>query len=156
MHLKDYLEYKNYRGNVFYSAEDRIFYGEIMGIKDHVSFEGDTVDSLEEDFKKAVDHYLFVCKKIGKDPDKEFKGVFNIRISPELHREAYYYANESGVTLNKLIGDCIENYLQIKHQENEKYEGYQAINGIEGIKGIKDYDNIIYHNFNVKVDVDEM
>jgi hypothetical protein len=48
---------------------------------------------------------------LGKEPDKEFKGTFNIRISPELHRKAALKANQLGISLNQLVSDAIEHEL---------------------------------------------
>ena len=59
-----------------------------MGITDSISFEGDTVESLVEDFHDAVDEYLEFCRENGKEPQQQYKGSFNVRIAPELHRKA--------------------------------------------------------------------
>jgi predicted HicB family RNase H-like nuclease len=79
------LKYRGYDGSVLYSAEDRLLHGRILGIRDMVSFGGDGVESLEKNFKGAVDEYLAFCKAEGKTPDAPFKGSFNIRISQDLH-----------------------------------------------------------------------
>ena len=41
--MNDILEYKNYYGSVEYSSADEIFHGRILGITDHITFEGDSV-----------------------------------------------------------------------------------------------------------------
>ena len=86
--MKDILTYKGYIGTVHFSAEDDVFYGKIEGIRDLVSFEGQSVDELKKAFQEAVEDYLEFCKQIGKRPEKSYKGSFNIRISPEIHRQA--------------------------------------------------------------------
>ena len=55
----------------WYSAEDRIFYGTILGISDMVEFQSENAKDLEDEFHQAVDEYLEFCKEIGKDPQKE-------------------------------------------------------------------------------------
>lgn len=112
--MDNYLTYKGYRGSVSFSGEDKVFYGKVLGIRDSVSFEGTDVKQLEEDFHNVVDDYLDACKAAGRDPDKEFRGVFNVRIKPELHKKAYYYALDHHMTLNELMTTSLDSYLNGK------------------------------------------
>ena len=101
------LKYKDYYGCVEYSATDECFFGKIIGITDLVTFEGDTVIELKNSFIEAVDDYLALCKETGKEPQKTYKGSFNIRISPELHKEAVIIANRRGISLNAFVENAI-------------------------------------------------
>ena len=107
MKNSDLLRYKGYSARPEYSAEDRIFYGKILGISDLVDFQSENAKDLEEEFHKAVDDYLAFCEEIGKQPQKEYSGLFNVRISPELHREVSVFAQAEGVTLNKAVEQAI-------------------------------------------------
>lgn len=107
MKNSDLLRYKGYSARPEYSAEDRIFYGKILGISDLVDFQSENAKDLEEEFHKAVDDYLEFCAEIGKQPQKEYSGLFNVRISPELHREVSVFAQAAGVTLNKAVEQAI-------------------------------------------------
>lgn len=62
------LQYKGYIAKQEYSAEDRVFYGKILGIDDLVNFMSDKAEELENEFHAAVDDYLEFCKEIGKEP----------------------------------------------------------------------------------------
>ena len=42
------LEYKGYYTKVEYSAEDKVLYGKIEGIKDLVNFESESPEKIEE------------------------------------------------------------------------------------------------------------
>lgn len=106
------LHYKGYTARPEYSAEDRVFYGTILGISDMVDFQSDSAKDLEEEFHKAVDDYLEFCAEIGKEPQKEYSGLFNVRISPELHREVSIFAQAEGVTLNKAVEKAIRAMVQ--------------------------------------------
>ena len=111
--MKDSLmRYKGYAARPEYSADDRIFYGTILGISDAVDFQSDNAKNLEEEFHKAVDDYLAFCAEIGKEPQKEYSGLFNVRISPELHREVSMFAQMEGVTLNKAVERAIRAMVQ--------------------------------------------
>lgn len=52
------LQYRGYVGSVQYSEEDGVFHGKLIGIRDLVSYEGETMELLEKDFRDAVDFYL--------------------------------------------------------------------------------------------------
>lgn len=52
-----------------------------------------------------------MCAEIEKTPDKEFKGSFNVRISPELHKEISLQAAEEGITLNQYVLKALKNSL---------------------------------------------
>jgi predicted HicB family RNase H-like nuclease len=101
--MGDYLEHKGYFATVGYSASDKVFYGKIEGINDLVNFEADNVKDLEKEFKEAVDDYLATCKEIGKKPDKTYKGVFNVRVTSELHKKVATIALRKDLKLNYVV-----------------------------------------------------
>jgi predicted HicB family RNase H-like nuclease len=106
--MKDFMVYKGYVGSVRFSAEDDVFYGRLEGLKDLVSYEGQSVAELKSAFHEAVDDYLDFCKKKGKTPEQPFKGSFNVRLSPALHRKAATRAAMEGISLNQLIQQAVE------------------------------------------------
>lgn len=106
--MTDILEYKSYYATVHFSAEDEAFHGKIIGINDLVNFEGTTVKQLKAAFHEAVDDYLETCKELGKEPEKTYKGSFNIRISPDLHRQAAQHALLRGISLNDFVKNAID------------------------------------------------
>jgi predicted HicB family RNase H-like nuclease len=103
----NYLHYKNYIGSIELSEEDAVFHGKVIGIKALISFEGDSVNAIINDFHEAVDEYLKFCAKKGIEPEKPFKGSFNVRIGSELHRKLALTASNRGVSLNTLVEDAI-------------------------------------------------
>ncbi|MBP2058546.1 putative HicB family RNase H-like nuclease [Lactobacillus colini] len=109
--MKKLMEYKGYYGTVEYSLEDEILHGKVVGINGLLSYEGETIKDLEEDFHGVVNEYLTDCKTNGITPQKSYKGIFNIRITPELHRDLALAAEAKGETLNKFIGEALNNYL---------------------------------------------
>ena len=86
--MDNVMRYKGYWARVKYSEEDNCFWGKIEGIRDSITFEGTTVEELRKDFEGAIDDYIEWCKEDGVEPQKQYSGSFNIRIDPELHREA--------------------------------------------------------------------
>jgi len=106
--MKDVMIYKDYIGTVHYSADDGVFFGKIEGINDFISFEGSSVGELKAAFEEAVEDYIELCHLNGKEPEKAYKGSFNIRIRPELHKQAVQKALIEGKSLNQYIEDAIE------------------------------------------------
>lgn len=109
--MKNTISYKNYIGTVNFSEEDMVFYGKVVGITDSISFEGDTVESLIRDFHDAVDEYLEFCEKNGKEPQQQYKGSFNVRIPPELHRKASLEAAIKNMSLNSYVEEAIKMHV---------------------------------------------
>lgn len=110
--MKSMLEHKGYLGSVRYSAEDRVFYGKVEHIRSLVTFEGADVDTLELAFEEAVDDYLETCHELGTEPEKPFKGVFNVRTGQDLHRRASIYAATHNKSLNQVVNEALDTYLQ--------------------------------------------
>lgn len=114
--MKNVLEYKGFIGTVNYSAEDRVFFGKVEGINDLVTFEGTTVDELENAFKEMVDLHIDDCAREGKPAEKSYKGIFNVRVSSDLHKKAAQRAAAKGITLNQFVKHALKREL---HEENE-------------------------------------
>lgn len=106
--MNNTIHYKGYTGSVEFSEEDGIFYGKVLGIRSLISYEGESAKELLDDFHGAVDDYLETCKAEGKEPETAFKGSFNVRISPELHKNLFMYAAAQKMSMNR----CIENILK--------------------------------------------
>lgn len=106
--MKNTLNYKGYSGTVEFSADDEILYGKIVGIRDVVTFEADTVAKLKKAFKEAVKDYIETCQRLGKDADKEYKGSFNVRIKPRIHRLAAVRSAALKISLNQLVEKALE------------------------------------------------
>ena len=106
------LHYKNYVGSIEYSEEDNILYGKVLGIRSLILFEGKDVDELVKDFHEAIDFYLEDCEKNKVEPEKSFKGSFNVRVNPTLHMEFATYAIKNNTSLNKLVEDAMMQYAK--------------------------------------------
>jgi len=118
--MNDVMEYKGYYGSVHFSSEDEVFYGKILSIDDLVTFEGVSVKELKKAFREAIDDYLETCAELGKDPDKTYKGTFNVRISTDLHKAAAVFAAVNNITLNDFVKTAIHYALSHKHDLNKK------------------------------------
>lgn len=113
--MESSLTHKGYIGTVSFNANDELFFGKVHGINDLVTFEGSSVRELKKSFKDSIDNYLQTCAKLKKEPNKTFKGTFNVRLNPELHQKAAITASRRGLTLNDFVKKAISFAL-----DNEK------------------------------------
>lgn len=109
--MNNTMEYKGYVGSVEFSEEDALFYGKVLGIRALISYEGTNAAELVADFHGAVDDYLEVCAQSGTEPEKAYKGSFNVRISPELHKQAVIAAMSHNMSLNSFVETSIQQAL---------------------------------------------
>jgi predicted HicB family RNase H-like nuclease len=116
------LKYRGYEGSIEASVEDECFHGRILFIQDRIIYEGNTLPELTECFREAVDDYLETCKKLNKEPNKPFSGQFQIRISPDKHRDAVRTAYRLGLSLNKFVEEAIENKLEKQNTIHHVHE----------------------------------
>lgn len=118
--MRNVITYKGFIGSVHFASEDRVFYGKVEGINDLISFEGKTVDELEEGFKYMVDEHIKDCKQNNLPLEKSYKGNLNIRLAPELHKKAVYNAALKGISLNQYINEAIRKELHVSDPNLEK------------------------------------
>jgi predicted HicB family RNase H-like nuclease len=109
--MSETLQHRGYDGSVLYSAEDRMLHGRILGIRDMVSYGGTDVESLEANFRAAVEEYLAFCAAEKKKPDVPFKGTFNVRVGHDLHKRAALLAEARKTKLNAVVQQALEEYL---------------------------------------------
>jgi predicted HicB family RNase H-like nuclease len=102
------LEHKGYRGRVEFDATAKIFHGEVVETRDVITFQGTSVEELEQAFRESVDDYLEFCAERGEEPDKPFTGRLMVRLPPDLHRTLYIEAKEEGKSLNQLIAERLQ------------------------------------------------
>jgi predicted HicB family RNase H-like nuclease len=86
------LKYKGYTGRVVFDAEDNILFGEVIGLKDIIVFQGTTVEEIVHAFHESVDSYLRFCEEHNQRPEKPFSGNIPFRTTPENHYRIYMAA----------------------------------------------------------------
>ncbi len=102
------LKYKGYTGYVEFDDEAGIFHGEVLDLRDVITFQGKSVEEIEQAFRDSVDDYLEFCEERREEPDKPFSGRLMLRLPPHLHRKAYVSARREGKSLNQWIAEKLE------------------------------------------------
>jgi predicted HicB family RNase H-like nuclease len=101
------MEYKGYFGFVEFDEDAQILHGEVINIKDVITFQADSVHDLKSAFQDSIDDYLEFCNKRGEEPDKPFSGKLMLRVTPEQHRLISTAARKSGTSLNAWVAERI-------------------------------------------------
>ncbi len=111
------MEYKGYFAKVEFDDEANIFHGEVINLRDVITFEGETVDELRTAFVDSVEDYLAFCKERGEEPDKPYSGKFLVRVGPELHKTLVVQARKTGKSLNTLVNDALLKVVKNSNQQ---------------------------------------
>lgn len=106
------MEYKGYFAKVDFDDEANIFHGEVINLRDVITFEGETVNELKQAFKDSVNDYLDFCADRGEEPEKPYSGKFVVRVEPELHKNISIDARKKGKSLNVWVKDALSKALK--------------------------------------------
>lgn len=106
------MEYKGYVGKVEFDDESGVFHGEVINLRDVVTFEGKTVAELRKAFRGSVDDYLEFCAARNEPPEKPYSGRFVVRVDASLHKRAAARAKSAGKSLNAWVHDVLEDAVE--------------------------------------------
>jgi len=107
------MEYNGYLGFVEYDSDAKIFHGEVINAKDVITFQGVSVEEIETSFRESVDDYIQWCISEGVEPEKPYSGRFNLRLSPELHREVAVTAKKMKLSINGFVEKALKDELSL-------------------------------------------
>lgn len=105
--MSNVLAYRGYSARVDFDAQDGVFVGHVLGVRDRITFHGESVDELRSDFEAAIDHYIADCALTGRNPDKPASGRLLLRIPPQVHAAAAVRAEAEGKSLNQWATDVL-------------------------------------------------
>jgi predicted HicB family RNase H-like nuclease len=102
------MEYNGYIAKVEFDDEAEIFHGEVINLRDVITFQGTSVTELQQAFQESVEDYLAFCAERGEEPEKPFSGKFSVRIDPELHRQITLQARLANKSLNSWVSEQLQ------------------------------------------------
>lgn len=105
------LKYKGQIGSIEHDLDRGMLYGKLLFINDLVTYEAESLRALEAEFKVSVDEYIADCEIMGIQPNKPFKGSFNIRIGRDLHKKLAMKAADEGLGLNEAVQQAVERFV---------------------------------------------
>jgi predicted HicB family RNase H-like nuclease len=105
------MHYKGYEAVIEYHEDADLFHGEVINLRDVITFQGASASELKEALAGSVDDYLAFCAERGEEPEKPFSGQFVVRTEPVLHKAISSAARRAGVSLNKWVVTTLERSL---------------------------------------------
>jgi predicted HicB family RNase H-like nuclease len=102
------MQYKDYTARVEFDSDAMIFHGEVIDLRDVITFEADCVEGLVKAFHNSVDDYLDFCAQRGEEPEKPFSGRFLVRIDSDLHHKVYLRSQAEDLSLNAWVAKALE------------------------------------------------
>jgi predicted HicB family RNase H-like nuclease len=130
------LKYKEFEGTAEVDVERGVCRGKLLFIDDLITYEAESPKQLQAEFEAAVDDYLETCRLVGKEPQRPFRGMFNVRVSPALHRQAALRAAREGVALNEVVVRALDTFLnassEVPHHMRVVAQGTHPIKTMQG------------------------
>lgn len=102
------MEYKGYIGQVEFDDEADVFHGEVVNLRDVITFQGKTVAQIRKAFRESLDDYLEFCAERNEEPEKPFSGKFLVRVDPTLHKKLVTRARMEHKSLNAWVRDVLD------------------------------------------------
>jgi predicted HicB family RNase H-like nuclease len=102
------MGYKGYLAHITFDERANLFHGEVINIRDVVTFQGQSVEELRQAFSDSVEDYLAFCAERGETPDQPFSGRFTVCLSPEQHRKVILAAEKAGKDTAQWVAEVLE------------------------------------------------
>jgi predicted HicB family RNase H-like nuclease len=109
------MTYKGYSARIEFSDEDDCFVGRVAGIRDIITFHGESVEEIRQAFKESIDFYLDTCAQRGESPNKAYSGKLFLRVPSEVHAAVAIAAETSGKSINQW---ALETFQKAAQNEN--------------------------------------
>lgn len=102
------LNHKGYTARIEFDDRDNIFVGRVLGLRETISFHGETVVELRTGFESAIEDFLLDCKRQGVRPEKPASGKLMLRVPAEVHGAALIAAQARGKSLNQWATEVLQ------------------------------------------------
>jgi predicted HicB family RNase H-like nuclease len=104
------VSYRGYDGSIIHDAQDSLYHGKILGIRDTVIYHGDTPEEAETIFHEVVDSYLSDFEAEGNQPPKPFASL-PTNLPHELQLKAALFAHEHHLDLESVFQSALSDFL---------------------------------------------
>lgn len=115
--------YKGYVGRMDVDAEAGLIHGEVIGLRDVITFQGETPAEALQAFRESIDDYLSYCAEIGRMPEKSYSGKVLVRTQPKVHRALTEIATAQKISVNELVGRVLTRFTERKMTTQREQTG---------------------------------
>lgn len=102
------MVYKGYLAHITFDEQANLFHGEVINIRDVVTFQGQSVEELRQAFADSLEDYLSFCAERGEAPEQPFSGRLTVCLSPEQHRKVILAAEKAGKDVAQWVAEALE------------------------------------------------
>lgn len=145
--------YKSYTASLDYCRQDNIFCGKIEGIIPIIDFRGNSITELEKEFHRKVDIYLQDCEKRGMKPCKQYIGVLNFNIKPEIHAWIAFMCEKFDLDMEQFLRNAVMGSLRLLEFAEPQSEDED---GVEESVKIDMYKEFVENSENIKRQVEAL
>ena len=114
------MTYKGYSAKIEFDADAEALHGEVIGLRDVITFQATSVEGLKEAFRDSVDDYLAWCAELGQEPERVYAGRFLVRMEPDLHRDLAVAAERAGESINAFVVACLEREIGARPEHDAR------------------------------------
>lgn len=105
--MMNVMEIQGYKAIIKYDPAIDMFRGEFITLNGGADFYASNINNLHKEGETSLKVFLEMCREEGINPNKEYSGKFNLRVSPELHAEVVAKAAAEGKSLNQCVADLL-------------------------------------------------
>ncbi len=96
-----------HKATIQYDPEIDMFRGEFTSLNGGADFYATNIAELRKEGELSLQVFLQMCKESGIEPQKQYSGKFNLRVSPKLHADIAQKAAAEGKSLNRCVTDIL-------------------------------------------------
>ena len=104
------MKYKDYTALIEFSDEDGCLTGKVLGIRDVIVFDGNTVEEIRKNFHDMIDHYIMSCAKANREPNKPVSEIM-VPVSPALYAKASRKAEYDGIPIRAVMETALQKFV---------------------------------------------
>ena len=109
--MKNIINIDGYNAHIAYDPDIEMFRGEFLDLNGGADFYAHSIEGLKREGSKSLQVFLEMCAEDGVPAIKSFSGKFNLRLTPELHRDISTRAQAEGKSLNAWVVEHLEQSL---------------------------------------------
>jgi len=102
----------SYKAIITYDPEIEMFRGEFINLNGGADFYAPDVKGLHKEGLASLTMFLKMCEDDGVDPQKNYSGKFNVRLSPDLHANLVVAAACEGKSINQWVVENLSESIE--------------------------------------------
>lgn len=103
----DLMRHGDYLARITYDEDAESFLGQVINIRDVVTFYGRSVEELRREFATSIEVYLDLCREKGVEPQRPRGSSLSLSLEPEAHAMLARAAAARGKSLDAWAAEVL-------------------------------------------------